>query len=73
MTKPEGDKKPVDGGNNTVVVMKLDMHCEGCGKKIKRLLKHYKGIIIMIKLSSSPRITSQVRNPNASSLILLRR
>ncbi|ESQ40239.1 hypothetical protein EUTSA_v10013792mg [Eutrema salsugineum] len=24
--------------------MKLDMHCEGCGKKIKRLLKHYKGV-----------------------------
>ncbi|CAH8385613.1 unnamed protein product [Eruca vesicaria subsp. sativa] len=43
-TKPEGDKKPVDGGNNTVVVMKLDMHCEGCGKKIKRLLKHTKGV-----------------------------
>ncbi|KAL0874970.1 hypothetical protein Bca101_024675 [Brassica carinata] len=44
VTKPEGDKKPVDGGNNTVVVMKLDMHCEGCGKKIKRLLKHHKGV-----------------------------
>ncbi|KAG2262445.1 hypothetical protein Bca52824_069524 [Brassica carinata] len=24
--------------------MKLDMHCEGCGKKIKRLLKHHKGV-----------------------------
>ncbi|KAL0708922.1 hypothetical protein Bca4012_015900 [Brassica carinata] len=40
-TKPDqGEKKPV----TTVVVMKLDMHCEGCGKKIKRLLKHYKGV-----------------------------
>ncbi|CAG7878777.1 unnamed protein product [Brassica rapa] len=38
-TKPEGEKKPVN-----VTVMKLDMHCEGCGKKIKRLLKHYKGV-----------------------------
>ncbi|CAN7037262.1 hypothetical protein IGI04_004337 [Brassica rapa subsp. trilocularis] len=44
VTKPEGDKKPVDGGNNTVVVMKLDMHCEGCGKKIKRILKKHKGV-----------------------------
>ncbi|CAF2362259.1 unnamed protein product [Brassica napus] len=35
----EGEKKAV-----TVVVMKLDMHCEGCGKKIKRLLKHHKGV-----------------------------
>ncbi|KAF8118906.1 hypothetical protein N665_0002s0208 [Sinapis alba] len=39
VTKPEGEKKQV-----AVVVMKLDMHCEGCGKKIKRLLKHYKGV-----------------------------
>ena len=51
MTKPEGDKKPVDGGNNTVVVMKLDMHCEGCGKKIKRILKKHKGIYSHISLS----------------------
>ncbi|KAF2538514.1 hypothetical protein F2Q70_00006793 [Brassica cretica] len=35
----EGEKKAV-----AVVVMKLDMHCEGCGKKIKRLLKHHKGV-----------------------------
>ncbi|KAL0736694.1 hypothetical protein Bca4012_012904 [Brassica carinata] len=42
-TKPGGgEKKPV-----TVVVMKLDMHCQGCGKKIKRLLKHHKGIIFL--------------------------
>ena len=50
MTKPEGDKKPVDGGNNTVVVMKLDMHCEGCGKKIKRILKKHKGIYSHLSL-----------------------
>ncbi|KAL1196635.1 Heavy metal-associated isoprenylated plant protein 6 [Cardamine amara subsp. amara] len=53
-TKPEGEKKPIDGGgakkggdggnNTTVVVMKLVMHCEGCGKKIKRVLKHFKGV-----------------------------
>uniref|UniRef100_A0A1J3CHG8 Heavy metal-associated isoprenylated plant protein 26 n=1 Tax=Noccaea caerulescens TaxID=107243 RepID=A0A1J3CHG8_NOCCA len=50
-TKPEGEKKPVDAaaakkgdGGIVTVVMKLDMHCEGCGKKIKRLLKHYKGV-----------------------------
>jgi copper chaperone CopZ len=48
-TKPQGEKKPVDakkgdGGGIITVVMKLDMHCEGCGKKIKRLLKHHKGV-----------------------------
>ncbi|KAF8088575.1 hypothetical protein N665_0536s0024 [Sinapis alba] len=40
-TIPEGEKK---ANNTVVVVMKLDMHCEGCGKKIKRLLKHHKGV-----------------------------
>lgn len=48
MTKPEGEKKPIDVGGVAkkvdAIVMKLDMHCEGCGKKIKRLLKHIKGI-----------------------------
>ncbi|CAH2074340.1 unnamed protein product [Thlaspi arvense] len=49
-TKPEGEKKPVDaaaakkGDGGNTIIMKLDMHCEGCGKKIKRLLKHYKGV-----------------------------
>ncbi|EOA20845.1 hypothetical protein CARUB_v10001180mg [Capsella rubella] len=44
-TKPQGEKKPTttDGGVTTVV-MKLDMHCEGCGKKIKRIFKHFKGV-----------------------------
>ncbi|KAG7549344.1 Heavy metal-associated domain superfamily [Arabidopsis thaliana x Arabidopsis arenosa] len=42
-TKPQGEKKPIDGGITTVV-MKLDMHCEGCGKKIKRIFKHFKGV-----------------------------
>ncbi|XP_010423725.1 PREDICTED: heavy metal-associated isoprenylated plant protein 3 [Camelina sativa] len=45
---PQAEKKPTaaDGGGamTTTVVMKLDMHCEGCGKKIKRLLKHIKGV-----------------------------
>ncbi|KAJ4882347.1 Heavy metal transport/detoxification superfamily protein [Raphanus sativus] len=41
-TIPEGEKN--GGGGATVVVMKLDLHCQGCGKKIKRLLKHHKGV-----------------------------
>ena len=44
-TKPEGEKKPVN-----VTVMKLDMHCEGCGKKIKRILKKHKGIYSHLSL-----------------------
>ncbi|KFK24796.1 hypothetical protein AALP_AA8G026000 [Arabis alpina] len=48
VTKSQGgEKKPIDDVAKKVVstiVMKLDMHCEGCGKKIKRLLKHIKGV-----------------------------
>ncbi|XP_010558173.1 PREDICTED: heavy metal-associated isoprenylated plant protein 3-like isoform X3 [Tarenaya hassleriana] len=55
-TKPEGEKKPAEvspdkkegggggGGGGAAVVLKLELHCEGCGKKIKRIFKHYKGV-----------------------------
>lgn len=66
----EGEKKAV-----TVVVMKLDMHCEGCGKKIKRLLKHHKGIssssLLILSAINDHRIRLYEKKPNADSLILL--
>ncbi|KAL4346715.1 hypothetical protein GQ457_17G010640 [Hibiscus cannabinus] len=48
--KPEAEKKPaadaggkIDDGMLTAVY-KIDMHCEGCAKKIKRSIKHYEGV-----------------------------
>ncbi|KAE8717015.1 putative acylphosphatase [Hibiscus syriacus] len=48
--KPEAEKKPAanvgakkDDGNVTAVY-KIDMHCEGCAKKIKRSIKHCEGV-----------------------------
>ncbi|KAK8621816.1 hypothetical protein V6N13_081248 [Hibiscus sabdariffa] len=48
--KPEAEKKPaadaggkIDDGMVTAVY-KIDMHCEGCAKKIKRSIKHYEGV-----------------------------
>lgn len=49
--KNEGDKKPaadaggkkVDDGSTTVV-LKTEMHCEGCAKKIKRAVKNFPGM-----------------------------
>lgn len=35
-----GDKKP-EGPINTV--LKLDLHCEGCAKKVKRAVSHFEG------------------------------
>ncbi|KAH7553544.1 hypothetical protein ACOSP7_029717 [Xanthoceras sorbifolium] len=51
--KNEGEKKPAaaaadagakkDDGAATVV-MKMDLHCEGCAKKIKRCMKNFGGV-----------------------------
>ncbi|KAL3536241.1 hypothetical protein ACH5RR_004702 [Cinchona calisaya] len=51
--KSEGDKKAAaDGGSKKddggqgqpTIVLKLDLHCEGCAKKVKRAIKHYDGV-----------------------------
>ncbi|KAJ4836540.1 hypothetical protein Tsubulata_013583 [Turnera subulata] len=47
--KAEGEKKPADAGEKkddgkAVSVYKMDMHCEGCAKKIKRVVKHMDGV-----------------------------
>ena len=47
--KPEAEKKPAaDAGDKkddgkVTAVYKIDMHCEGCAKKIKHAIKHYEG------------------------------
>ncbi|KAF8101819.1 hypothetical protein N665_0201s0133 [Sinapis alba] len=48
------DNKPKSGGGDSVAapaaaavsafVYKVDMHCEGCSKKIKRMVKHFAGV-----------------------------
>lgn len=42
----DGDKKKSDGGGGvvTTAVFKLDMHCDGCAKKVKRSIKHFDGV-----------------------------
>ena len=40
----EGGVKKEDGGAITALY-KIDMHCEGCAKKIKRAVRHVKGKI----------------------------
>jgi hypothetical protein len=41
--KPEEAKKS-DGGPITVV-LKLDIHCDGCAKKIRKIVRHFEGIL----------------------------
>ncbi|KAL1313742.1 hypothetical protein HN51_040354 [Arachis hypogaea] len=46
--KNDTEKKTEGGGNKndapSPVVLKLDMHCEGCVKKIKRAVRHFDGV-----------------------------
>ncbi|KAL0375039.1 UNVERIFIED_CONTAM: Heavy metal-associated isoprenylated plant protein 5 [Sesamum radiatum] len=44
-----GEKKAADGGGKkdegpTTVVLKLDLHCEGCAKKVRRAVSHFEGV-----------------------------
>ncbi|KAL0409964.1 UNVERIFIED_CONTAM: Heavy metal-associated isoprenylated plant protein 5 [Sesamum latifolium] len=44
-----GEKKAADGGGKkdegpTTVVLKLDLHCEGCAKKVRRAVGHFEGV-----------------------------
>ncbi|XP_057785098.1 heavy metal-associated isoprenylated plant protein 6-like [Salvia miltiorrhiza] len=43
------EKKAADGGGKKeagaiAVVLKLDLHCEGCAKKVKRAVSHFEGV-----------------------------
>ncbi|KAA8516571.1 hypothetical protein F0562_016923 [Nyssa sinensis] len=46
--KSEGEKKGDAGGKKDdgpiVVVLKFDMHCEGCAKKLKKVIGHFDGV-----------------------------
>lgn len=46
--KSGGEEKKADGGKKddglVTVVMKLEMHCEGCAKKIKQSVRNFSGI-----------------------------
>jgi copper chaperone CopZ len=47
--KNEGEKKPADAGAKkdeapAPVVLRVDMHCEGCAKKIKRYVRSFDGV-----------------------------
>ncbi|KAM7526155.1 hypothetical protein LguiA_016057 [Lonicera macranthoides] len=42
--KADAGAKKDDGAPSTVVVFKLDLHCEGCAKKVKRSVRHLEGV-----------------------------
>ncbi|CAN8316762.1 unnamed protein product [Cochlearia groenlandica] len=61
-TETTTDGKPKSGGEDsaaapTVFVYKVDMHCEGCAKKIKRMVKHFAGVKDVTTDTSGNKIT----------------
>lgn len=40
--KSDGEKKS-GGGDAATVVMKMDIHCDGCAKKVKKLVNGFNG------------------------------
>ena len=67
--KNQGEKKTADGGGKkddaqSPIVLKLDLHCEGCAKKVKRSIKHFDGmntfflfLSVLLKQKFSPFIS----------------
>ncbi|XP_009616387.1 heavy metal-associated isoprenylated plant protein 3 [Nicotiana tabacum] len=48
-TKVKGAEKKNEGGekkgdNTATIVLKLDLHCEGCAKKVRRFIRHSEGV-----------------------------
>eukprot|EP00268_Persea_americana_P029360 TRINITY_DN283_c0_g1_i3.p1 TRINITY_DN283_c0_g1~~TRINITY_DN283_c0_g1_i3.p1 ORF type:complete len:288 (+),score=85.99 TRINITY_DN283_c0_g1_i3:410-1273(+) len=59
--KEGGDQKKGDGGKKEegpiTVVLKVDMHCEGCAKKVKRAVKGFDGVQEVKGDSSNNKLT----------------
>ncbi|WOH00882.1 hypothetical protein DCAR_0520258 [Daucus carota subsp. sativus] len=53
--KKDGDKK--SGAAPIPVVLKIDLHCEGCAKKVRRSVKHFEGVEKVTTDSANNKIT----------------
>ncbi|XP_022143698.1 heavy metal-associated isoprenylated plant protein 3-like [Momordica charantia] len=58
----DGEKKAADAGQKkddgaVTAVFKIDMHCEGCAKKIRRVVKHLNGVSDVKADSASNKLT----------------
>ncbi|PKI65117.1 hypothetical protein CRG98_014431 [Punica granatum] len=66
VAKNEGEKKDAaptaDAGakkddGNDIIVLKMDMHCEGCAKKIRRAIRNFEGVEDVKADSSNNKLT----------------
>lgn len=57
--KPAGGGKNGDGsgGGSGTILLKLDLHCEGCAKKVRRCVRHFEGVEDVKADSSTGKLT----------------
>ncbi|XP_073298617.1 heavy metal-associated isoprenylated plant protein 3-like [Primulina huaijiensis] len=60
--KKNEEEKKADGGGKkdngpATVVLKLDLHCEGCAKKVKRSVSHFEGVEKVTADSAANKLT----------------
>ncbi|KAK4776094.1 hypothetical protein SAY87_024055 [Trapa incisa] len=57
--KNEGEKKaaPKKDDGNATVVLRMDMHCQGCAKKVRRAVRNFEGVEDVKVDSSNKKIT----------------
>ncbi|KAK4772954.1 hypothetical protein SAY87_027973 [Trapa incisa] len=60
--KNDGDKKPAEAApkkddGSAAFVLKMDMHCEGCAKKIRRAVRNFEGVEDVKVDSSNNKLT----------------
>lgn len=44
--KKDDEKKEEEGGGAQEIVLKVDMHCEACARKVARALKGFQGALL---------------------------
>ncbi|KAJ0966594.1 hypothetical protein J5N97_023511 [Dioscorea zingiberensis] len=55
--KDDGEKKPKEDDVPAFVVVKVDMHCSGCAKKVRRSIKGFQGVDGVVAEPASGRMT----------------
>lgn len=50
--KKDDEKKEEEGGAQEIV-LKVDMHCEACARKVARALKGFQGALLLLLLLST--------------------
>ncbi|KAL4184769.1 hypothetical protein AMTRI_Chr10g227160 [Amborella trichopoda] len=60
----KGVEKKEEEGNPNEVILKVDMHCEGCARKVQRSLKGFEGVEEVLTDSKSRKVVVKGNKPD---------